>query len=85
MRAGSRARWGEYRIGFRSSFEGARLDTTGALTDALLGDEDKQAIELVLVVDTVGVLGPGDPDLHGVLEAELARQSMGEQGGLGHH
>ena len=79
-----RARFGEQRIGFRSSFQGARLDSAGAITDALLGDEDKQAIELV-VVDRVGLMSPGDPDLHGVLEAELARQSMGEQRGLGHH
>ncbi len=60
-RACSRARYGKQRIGFRSSFESAGLDTAGALTDVLLGDEDKQAIELV-VVDSVGVVSPGDPD-----------------------
>ena len=36
-----RARFGEYRIGFRSSFDGTRLDAAGAVADALLGDEDK--------------------------------------------
>ena len=42
-------------------------------------------MELVVAVDTVCVLSPGDPDLHGMLEADLTRQSMGEQRGLGHH
>ena len=41
-------------------------------------------MELV-VVDTVDVLSPCNPDLDGVLEAELARQSIGERRGLGHH
>ena len=41
VRACSRARYGKQRIGFKSSFESAGLDTAGALTDALLGDEDK--------------------------------------------
>jgi hypothetical protein len=42
--SGERAWFGEYRIGFGSSFDGARLDTTGTVTDLLLGDEDEQAV-----------------------------------------
>lgn len=80
-----RAGFGEHWIGFRPSFDRASLDPARAITDALLGNEDKQAVELVLVVDTAGVMSPCDSDLHGMLEAELARQSMGQQRGLGHH
>jgi hypothetical protein len=42
--SGGCAWFGEQRIGFGSSFDGARLDTTGTLTDLLLSDEDEQAV-----------------------------------------
>ena len=84
-RSGGVTRFSEQGVGFAPSFDCSGLDAPGTIAHPLLGDEDKQAIELVVVVDTLGVLSPSDPDLHSVLETELARQAMGKQGGLGHH
>ena len=61
-----------------SAFKRAWLDSTGSLSHLRLSDEDKQVVELVFGVDTAGLASPGHPDLHGVLEADLARHSMGD-------
>ena len=70
--SGNGAWFGEQRVGFWSSFDGPGFDATGPVADLLLSDQDKQAMELLVVLGA-GVSMPGDPDLHGVFEAELAR------------
>ena len=55
------------------SLDGARLDPAGTLADPLLGDQRKQAMALVVVVNATTLFVPRDPQLHGVLETDLTR------------
>lgn len=78
VRSGDLAWLGEKWVGFGPSLDGSGLDAARALTHPLLSDEDKQGIERVVVVCDIAVLSPGDPYLHGMLEAQLARQPVGQ-------
>jgi hypothetical protein len=66
------------------SLYGAWLDAPGSQSDARPSDEDEQGMDGPGVVSIPAALLPGEPDLHAVLEAELAGDLVGKQGGLGH-
>lgn len=68
-----------------SSFDGARLDSTKALADLLLGDQHQQTGDCVLVANALILSIPRNPYLHSVLETDLTRQPMSEERGFGHH
>jgi hypothetical protein len=68
-----------------SAFEGARLNAPGAQTDPRFGNHLQHSAHGGRLARTVVTAqAPGEPDLHGVLEAELARDLVGQQGRLGH-
>lgn len=76
---------GEQGVGFRSPFDGTRFDASGSLTDAPLGDEDKEVVEHVVWVDAARGISPVEAELHGVLEADFAGQAAVQFRRLGHH
>ncbi len=52
--------------------------------DVRLGDQNDQCMDAHAIFCCNTSLPPGQSDLHGVLEAELARDLIGEQRGLWH-
>jgi len=73
---GERAWFGEQGVGFGASLDGPGFDTIGAVTDPLLCNEGQQAILRRVTVDTMAMLLPGDPELKGVFETQLARSRV---------
>ena len=71
--------------GLGPSLYAAWLDAPGSQSDARPSDEDEQGMDGPGVVSLPAALLPGEPDLRAVLEAELARNLVGKQRGLGHH
>ena len=56
-----RAWFGEQRVGFGASLDGPRLDAAGPVAHPRLSDQDTQAIELVVAVEAMAIIIPGDP------------------------
>ena len=75
---------GEQRKGFRSSLQRPGFGPAGAQPHPGFSYQDEQGMDGDCVVGGAAVLLPGHPDLHCVLETELARDLIGEQGGLCH-
>ncbi|MBI3041623.1 MAG: hypothetical protein HYY78_02215 [Betaproteobacteria bacterium] len=73
--SGDLAWCGEQWVAFGSSLDGARLDAAKAIADALLGDQQQEALELVAVSGSLMI--PGDTELHGMFEAELSCKKIG--------
>ena len=67
------SRSGEQRKRLQAPFQGARFHPSGMQSDARLGDQNEQGIGADCVVRGAATRLPGDPDLHGGFEAELAR------------
>ena len=59
--SGDRAWFGEQRVGFWSSLDGPGFDAAGPVAYPLLSDQDKQAITLLVAVDAMAIMIPGDP------------------------
>ena len=68
----------------RSSFERAGLDPAGTPPDALLGHQGEQGRHIGRRGKGVAVGLPQGPQLHRMLEAELARNLVGQQRRLRH-
>ena len=66
-----------------SSLHGARFDTPWTQPDARSGDEHQQGMDAGAVVGVSSALPPQQPNLHAVLEAELAWDLVGEQARTG--
>lgn len=77
VRSGDRTWFGEQRVGFWPSLDGPGLETSGPVADPLLRDEQQQALMLLIAVDALAMMFPGDPELQGVLETQLARPRVG--------
>ncbi len=75
---------GHQRESVRSAFEYMWLDASGSETDARFGDQHEECVDAGAIVYCATALLPGQPDLHRVLEAQLPRDLIGKQGGLGH-
>ena len=76
---------GEQGIGFGSSLDGAGLNAAQAITDTLLGNEHQQFLELRgLASARCLMMIPGQAQLHGMFEAELAWQPVGQKRCLRH-
>jgi len=68
----------------RSSFQRPGLDTSGTQTDPLLRHHGQQGRQVGRRGEDVAILLPQSPQLHGVLEAELAGDLVGQQRRLRH-
>jgi len=71
---------GQQRIAFQAAPQSARFDLAGSQPDPQLGDEHQQGMDAHRVVRPAAAALPGNPDLHRVLEAQLARDLVREQG-----
>ena len=71
-------------ITLRAAFQCARLDPAAPQPDPGFGDQHQQGMDAHRIVGCAAAALPGNPDLHGVLEAQLARDLVRQQGGLGH-
>lgn len=72
LRSCQRPRFRQQRKRFGSPLHGARLDTARAVANALLDNQQKEALEFVVAIGA-GVMIPTDPDLQGVFEAQRSR------------
>lgn len=78
------ARLGEQGKWLGTAFAGAWLDAPGAQANSWLGDQDHEGMDSHRVGRVPRALLPDDPQLHRVLEAELARDLIGQERGLCH-
>ena len=83
--SGDRAWFGEERVGFWSTLDGPGFNAAGPIADPLLSDQGQQTTLHLVVVDVMAMMIPGEPELQGVLETELARSRVGAQRRLSHH
>ena len=77
-------RLGHERIGLWSPLEDSWLNAPGASTHPRRGDEQQKAADTDCIVGATTALLPAEPDLHGMLEAQLTWDLVGKQGGLRH-
>lgn len=82
--AGGLSRFGQKRVGVGAAFQRPWLEATGSQTDARLGNQPEDGQDADAIAGGAAALLPGQPDLHGVLEAQLPGELIGQQGGLGH-
>jgi len=75
--SGDRAWFGEERVGFWSTLDGPGFNAAGPIADPLLSDQGQQTTLHLVVVDVMAMMIPGEPELQGVLETELARSRVG--------
>ena len=77
VRSGDRTWFGEQRVGFWPSLDGPGLETSGPVADPLVRDQAPQAFPRRVAVATMAMMFPGDPELQGVLETQLAWPRVG--------
>lgn len=78
MLLGDLSRFHQSGEGLRPSLYTTGLDATRAQPNARSGDEQKQGVDGERIVGRRAALLPGEPDLHAVLEAELAGDLIGQ-------
>lgn len=61
--SGDRTGFDEERVRFRPSFDGPGFNTADPVADALLSNQDQQAMRQLFLVNTSTIMRPGVPEL----------------------
>jgi hypothetical protein len=69
LSAGGLSRLGQQRVGVGATFQRPWLNATGSQTDPGLGNQTQYGKDADAIGGCATALLPGQPDLHGVLEA----------------
>ena len=79
----ARSRLFEPMVGFGPTFSGTRLDPAGTVVDLRLRDQAEQQFVLRQIAGQA-LRDPLGPQLHGMFEADVARQHVRVERGLRH-
>jgi hypothetical protein len=76
LSASGLSRFGQQRVGVGATFQRPWLDATGSQTDARLGNQTQYGKDADAISGCAAALLPAQPDLHGMLEAQLPGDLM---------